>query len=116
MSVKKAKFNDSTLYVINESYVKQIITLFKNDFDAALSSVVGEGSRVSFVTEQEFDMITEHCAPTKSEDEPELTSVYAQEESETSDEHAPRDDESEIESDDPLDELLGLGNDDIVIE
>ncbi len=116
VSVKKAKFSDGVLYLINESYVKQIITMFKNDFDAALGSVVGDGARVSFVTEQEFDMITEDAENVQSEVESGTVSSYTQEDNEIKDENAPCGDEDETESDDPLDELLGLGNDDIIIE
>lgn len=114
LSVKKAKFGDGVLYLVNESYVKQIVTMFKNDFNAALGSVAGDGVRVNFVTEQEFDMITEDAEPVKNESE--IVSTYTQEENETSGEYTLDDDDGEEESDDPLDELLGLGNDDIVIE
>ncbi|MBE7025946.1 MAG: DNA polymerase III subunit gamma/tau [Ruminococcaceae bacterium] len=114
VSVKKAKFSDGVLYLINESYVKQIVTMFKNDFNAALGSVAGDGVRVNFVTEQEFDMITEDAEPVKNESE--IVSTYTQEEDKTSDEYVLDDDKNEEESDDPLDELLGLGSDDIVIE
>ena len=123
LSVKKAKFADGVLYIINESYVKQIITMFKNDFDAALATVAGENSRVSFVTEQEFDMVKEESLVDKEPvfdskaDVEKAHDDYMQEhESETTDEAAEDFDEKEDMSDDPLDELLGLDNADIVIE
>ena len=96
LSVKKAKFDGQKLYIINESYVKQIITMLSDDFNTALASVVGEGVRVCFVTESEFDMIDDMPESAKAED----VATTVQTEDET----------------DPLDALLSMENDDIIVE
>ncbi len=105
--MKKAKYANSTLYLINESYVKEIVSMFKNDFESALISVV-PNSRVSFVTDSEFDMIVEENAsslqPNDEEEAPPPAEKPAQ--------NTP----DEPDTDDPLDALLSMGNDDIIIE
>ena len=57
--MKKAKYADSTLYLINETYVKEIINLYSGNFNDALWSVCGGEAKTAFVTEAEFDSIEE---------------------------------------------------------
>ncbi len=105
LSMKKAKFANDTLYIINETYVKQIVTMMKNDFDDALGSVVGHTIKVNFVTEAEFDMIDDESAD-----------VCVAKDTETKTDNKTDTKEAAIISDDPLDALLNLGNEDIIIE
>ena len=105
LSMKKAKFANDTLYIINETYVKQIVTMMKNDFDDALGSVVGHAVKVNFVTEAEFDMLDDESAD-----------VCVSKDTETKTDDKTDTKEAAIISDDPLDALLNLGNEDIIIE
>ena len=70
--------------------------MLSDDFNTALASVVGEGVRVCFVTESEFDMIDDMPESAKAED----VATTVQTEDET----------------DPLDALLSMDNDDIIVE
>lgn len=48
--LKKARYADSTLYLINETYVKEIINLYSGNFNDALWSVCGGEAKTAFVT------------------------------------------------------------------
>lgn len=125
--MKKAKFAKDTLYLISEIYVKEIITTFKGDFDSALQSVC-EGARVNFVSESEFDMIVEEAgeinvakstpvntSPSYDDEEDAPPSVLPYSPiPEPTDDDAPVEDYGDKE--DPLDALLNMNNEDIIIE
>ena len=105
--MKKAKFANDTLYLVNEVYVKEIINMYSADFNSALYAVGGDGAKVAFVTETEFSSI-EESAPASAE---------AQEAPvESAPPSAVSDEEVEPQGADPLDALLSMDNDDIVIE
>ncbi len=104
--MKKAKFANDTLYLVNEVYVKEIINMYGADFNSALYAVGGDGAKVAFVTDTEFSSI-EESAPAPAE---------AQEAPVESAPPAVPDEEAEPQGADPLDALLSMDNDDIVIE
>ncbi len=104
--MKKAKFSNDTLYLINEVYVKEIINMYGADFNSALYAVGGDGAKVAFVTETEFASIEESApAPAEAQEAPVESALPA----------VP-DEEVEPQGADPLDALLSMDNDDIVIE
>lgn len=112
--MKKAKYADSTLYLINETYVKEIINLYSGNFNDALWSVCGGEAKTAFVTEAEFDSI-EETVDTRVRtlvDRAAKTVKTAAAPAETS---TPATAEA-VDADDPLDALLTLDNDDIIIE
>lgn len=100
--MKKAKYAGGALCLVNEAYVKEIISMFKSDFETALWSVV-PNARVNFVTESELEMMSDDTPQTA---EPKAADNAAQ----SSEGSAPD------EADDPLDALLSMENADIVIE
>lgn len=111
--MKKAKYADSTLYLINETYVKEIINLYSGNFNDALWSVCGGEAKTAFVTETEFDSI-EEAADTRVQTLVERATETAKTAAAPAETSTPADTVSD--SDDPLDALLTLENDDIVIE
>ena len=112
--VKKAKFSNDTLYLVNETYVKEIVNMFHEDFTTALTSVCGSEAKVSFVTETEFDSIEEE-ADTRVQSLVEQAKAAAPQPVQE-DTPAPLDSDAPPPEADPLDALLTMGNDDIVME
>ena len=112
--VKKAKFSNDTLYLVNETYVKEIVNMFHDDFITALGGVCGGEGRVSFVTETEFDSIAEEAdAQAQSLVEQAKAAVSHAPAEEPP---APADGDAPPAEEDPLDALLTMNNDDIVME
>lgn len=112
--VKKAKFSNDTLYLVNETYVKEIVNMFHDDFITALGGVCGGEGRVSFVTETEFDSIAEEAdAQAQSLVEQAKAAVSHAPAEEPP---APADGDAPPAEEDPLDALLTMDNDDIVME
>ena len=105
--MKKAKFANDTLYLINEVYVKEIINMYGADFSSALYAVSGDGAKVAFVTETEFASIEESAPASAKMQEVPVESAPSS---------AVSDEEAEPQGADPLDALLSMDNDDIVIE
>lgn len=100
--MKKAKYAGGALCLVNEAYIKEIVSMFRSDFEVALWSVV-PNARINFVTESELEMLTEDAVQT------------AEAGNETD---AAQSSEASVpdKSDDPLDALLSMENADIVIE
>ena len=105
--MKKAKFSNDTLYLINEVYVKEIINMYSADFNSALYAVGGDGAKIAFVTETEFASIEESAPASAKMQEVPVESAPSS---------AVSDEEAEPQGADPLDALLSMDNDDIVIE
>lgn len=104
--MKKAKFANGMLYLVSEPYVKDILSMFKDNFMSALTGIAGKDARFSFVSDTEFDMIEEDSSfvGVSKLSENSDKAVFAQNV------------DSMQEGGDPLDALLKLDNDDIVIE
>lgn len=115
--MKKAKYFNSTLYLVNEVYVKEIINLYSDDFTSALHTVCGSAAKLSFVTQTEFDTVEGDADCTAAAPEDNAVKSASGSEVQTADcaENEKEDTETSS-SGDPLDALLTLNNDDIIIE
>ena len=104
--MKKAKFSNGMLYLVSEPYVKEIINMFKDGFSDVLSDIIGSEARFCFVSESEFDMIDDEVGISSAEGS--AAENTPDNKSETVN---PENDDS-----DPLDALLDMGSDDIIVE
>lgn len=106
LCMKRAKFSGRCMYLINEVYVKNILSMLEDDFRSALA-LIAPDIKVNFVTESEFDMIDED----KKDESLHGQDIY--EHKDITKQNPLPDNESDQ---DPLDELLNMNNDDITEE